>query len=161
MQGYLFNHPLQPDAVAKLLAENVRLRLGAHTSTYVQTLLVVDDETSILSAMSRVFRHEHYRVLVAQTAAEAFDLLARNTVQVIISDQRMATMSGTEFFARVRQLYPDTLRIILTGYTELEAVMDAVNRGAVYKFLTKPWEDDQLREHVREAFRVSASKDAP
>ncbi len=161
MQGYLFNHPLQPDAVAKLLAENVRLRLGAHTSTYVQTLLVVDDETSILSAMSRVFRHENYRVLIAQTAAEAFDLLARNTVQVVISDQRMAAMSGTEFFARVRQLYPDTLRIILTGYTELEAVMDAVNRGAVYKFLTKPWEDDQLREQVREAFRVSASKDAP
>lgn len=161
MQGYLFNHPLKPDAVARLLSDNVRLHLSTQLNTYVQTLLVVDDETSILSAMSRIFRHEHYRILAAQTATEAFDLLARNAVQVIISDQRMASMTGTEFFARVRQLYPDTLRIILTGYTELEAVMDAVNRGAVYKFLTKPWEDDQLREHVREAFRVAASKVQP
>ncbi|HXE39125.1 MAG TPA: response regulator, partial [Azonexus sp.] len=64
-------------------------------------------------------------------------------------------MSGTEFFSRVRQLYPDTVRIVLTGYTDLDSVTGAINRGSIYKFLTKPWDDDQLREQVREAFRLA------
>jgi DNA-binding NtrC family response regulator len=79
-------------------------------------------------------------------------------VQVILSDQRMPEMSGTEFFSRVRQLYPDTIRIVLTGYTDLDSVTGAINRGAIYKFLTKPWDDDLLREQVREAFRVAKER---
>ena len=67
----------------------------------------------------------------------------------------MPDMSGTEFFARVRQLYPDTIRIVLTGYTDIESVTGAINRGAIYKFLTKPWDDDLLREQIREAFRIA------
>ncbi|GAB2883392.1 hypothetical protein GCM10027046_09900 [Uliginosibacterium flavum] len=156
MQGYLFSKPSAPEAITTLLVNNTRLFLGLTHSASEQALLIVDDEPSILSAMSRLFRHENFRVITATRSTEAFELLAQNSVQVIISDQRMPGMNGTEFFARVRQLYPDTLRIILSGYTELEAVMDAVNRGAVYKFLTKPWEDDQLREQVREAFRIAA-----
>jgi FixJ family two-component response regulator len=62
-------------------------------------------------------------------------------------------MSGTEFLSAVKQMYPDTIRMILSGFTDLEVVTESVNRGAVYKFLTKPWEDDLLREHVRDAFR--------
>jgi EAL domain-containing protein (putative c-di-GMP-specific phosphodiesterase class I)/CheY-like chemotaxis protein len=158
IQGYLFNHPSKPDVITSLLINNTRLTLGLAHTTREQTLLIVDDEPSILSAMSRLFRHENFRVLTAARSTEAFELLAQNSVQVIISDQRMPGMSGTEFFARVRLLYPDTLRIILSGYTELEAVMDAVNHGAVYKFLTKPWEDEQLREQIREAFRIAAHK---
>jgi response regulator RpfG family c-di-GMP phosphodiesterase len=67
----------------------------------------------------------------------------------------MPEMSGTEFLARVRQLYPDTVRIVLTGYTDLDSVTGAINRGAIYKFLTKPWDDDLLREQIREAFRMA------
>jgi len=158
MQGYLFNRPSPPEIITALLIDNTRLDLGLPRAQSNHTLLIVDDEPSILSAMNRLFRHEHFQVLTATRSAEAFDLLAQHPVQVIISDQRMPGMTGTEFFARVRQLYPETLRIILSGYTELEAVMDAVNRGAVYKFLTKPWEDDQLREQVREAFRIATDK---
>ena len=67
----------------------------------------------------------------------------------------MPDMSGTEFLSRVRQLYPDTVRLVLTGYTDLESVTGAINQGAIYKFLTKPWDDDQLREQIREAFRIA------
>ena len=80
-------------------------------------------------------------------------MLAENPVQVIGSDQRMPEMSGTEFLNVVKQLYPDTVRIILSGYTDLGVVTDSVNRGAVFKFLTKPWDDELLREQVRDAFR--------
>ena len=67
----------------------------------------------------------------------------------------MPDMSGTEFLSRVRQIYPATIRLVLTGYTDLQSVTDAINHGAIYKFLTKPWDDDQLREQIREAFRMA------
>jgi response regulator RpfG family c-di-GMP phosphodiesterase len=74
-------------------------------------------------------------------------------VQVIVSDQRMPDMSGTEFLAKVRDLYPDTVRMILSGYTDLATITEAINRGAIYRFLTKPWNDDELRGHIEAAFR--------
>ena len=83
-----------------------------------------------------------------------------NDVQVILSDQRMSDMSGTEFLGRVKMLYPDTVRLVLSGYTDLNTVTDAINRGAIYRFLTKPWNDDDLRVTVALASlkaRVSAS----
>lgn len=85
---------------------------------------------------------------------DAFDLLAINDVQVILSDQRMSDMSGTEFLGRVKMLYPDTIRLVLSGYTDLNTVTDAINRGAIYRFLTKPWNDDELRKHIHQAFRT-------
>ena len=93
--------------------------------------------------------------LSAESPAIAFELLAQHRVQVIISDQRMPGLSGTEFLARVRQLYPKTVRIVLSGYTDLATVTDAINRGAIYRFLTKPWDDDVLRDEIRDAFRAS------
>ena len=71
-----------------------------------------------------------------------------------MSDQRMADMSGTEFLARVRDLYPDTIRMVLSGYTDLATITEAINHGAIYRFLTKPWNDDELREHIQAAFRT-------
>lgn len=83
------------------------------------------------------------------------ELLAVNSVQVVISDQRMPHMSGTEFLSRVKQLYPDSVRIILSGFSDLETVTDAVNRGAIYRFLHKPWDDEKLRVEIQSAFRVA------
>jgi len=74
-------------------------------------------------------------------------------VQVILSDQRMPGMSGTEFLSQVKEMYPDTVRIVLSGFTDLASVTESINRGAIYKFLTKPWDDDALRAQVLEAFR--------
>jgi FixJ family two-component response regulator len=71
---------------------------------------------------------------------------------VIVCDQRMPIMSGTEFLSKVKDMYPDTIRIILSGYTGLEAMLDSINRGAIYRFYTKPWDDVQLRDNIRLAF---------
>ncbi|MEK6663053.1 MAG: response regulator [Pseudomonadota bacterium] len=117
-----------------------------------RTLLLVDDEQNIVSALTRLFRRDGYRILTANGGSEGLALLAQNKVGVILSDQRMPEMSGSEFLSQVKALYPDTVRIMLSGYTDLSSVTDAINRGAIYRFLTKPWEDDLLRENVQQAF---------
>jgi len=118
-----------------------------------RTLLLVDDEENITSALLRLLRRDGYRILRANSGKEGLELLAQNEVGVIISDQRMPEMTGVEFLSQVKELYPDTIRMVLSGYTDLNSVTDAINRGAIYKFLTKPWEDELLRENVEEAFR--------
>lgn len=117
-----------------------------------RTLLLVDDEENILRALTRVFRRDGYTLLTGNSGAAGLELLAQHEVGVVISDQRMPEMTGVEFLNRVKDQHPDTLRIVLSGYTELKSVIDAVNQGAVYKFLTKPWEDDLLRKQVEDAF---------
>ena len=118
-----------------------------------RTLLLVDDEENITSALVRLLRRDGYRILCANSGEAGLALLAQNKVGVIISDQRMPEMSGVEFLSKVREAFPDTVRIVLSGYTELNSVIDAINRGAVYKFLTKPWDDELLRANVEEAFQ--------
>jgi len=117
-----------------------------------RTILLVDDEANILSALTRLLRPAGYRILRAGSGREGLELLAQNEVGVIVSDQRMPEMTGVEFLRKAHELYPDTIRIVLSGYTELNSVTDAINRGAIYKFLTKPWEDELLRANIEEAF---------
>lgn len=155
MQGFLFSRALPATEFEQLLIGNKRLPLPDQNLAFKQTLLIVDDEPNILTSLARLLRREGFQILTALSPSEAFEHLAKQPVQVILSDQRMPEMSGTEFFARVRQLYPDTIRIVLTGYTDLDSVTGAINRGAIYKFLTKPWDDDQLREQIRDAFRMA------
>jgi len=118
-----------------------------------RTLLLVDDEENITNSLIRLLRRDGYTLLRANSGKAGLDLLEQHKVGVIISDQRMPEMTGVEFLSRVKELHPDTVRIVLSGYTELNSVTDAINRGAIYKFLTKPWEDDLLRANVEEAFR--------
>jgi response regulator RpfG family c-di-GMP phosphodiesterase len=116
-------------------------------------LLLVDDDENVVASLMRLLRRDGYQILRANSGKEGLALLASNTVGVIISDQRMPEMTGVEFLSQVKETYPDTVRIVLSGYTELNSVTDAINRGAIYKFLTKPWDDDLLRANVEEAFR--------
>jgi diguanylate cyclase (GGDEF)-like protein/PAS domain S-box-containing protein len=157
MQGYLFSKALPATELASLLSSGQSLKVGAGGTAVdaPPTLLLVDDEPNILNALKRLLRRDGYNILTATSPAAAFDLLAQNPVQVVVSDQRMPEMNGTEFLSRVKQLYPETIRIVLSGYTDLETVTEAINRGAIYRFLTKPWEDDALRSQIREAFRVA------
>ena len=117
-----------------------------------RTLLLVDDEPNIVSSLKRTLRREGYSILTANSAEEGLNLLVDNKVGVIMSDQRMPQMTGVDFLRKVKALYPKTLRIVLSGYTELESVTSAINEGAIYKFLTKPWDDEQLRDNIRIAF---------
>ena len=118
-----------------------------------RTILLVDDEANILSALTRLLRPDGYTILRAGSGEEGLKLLAQHEVGVIVSDQRMPEMTGVEFLRKAHELYPDTVRIVLSGYTELNSVTDAINHGAIYKFLTKPWEDDLLRANIEEAFQ--------
>lgn len=117
-----------------------------------RTLLLVDDEENITSALARLLRGSGYEILKANSGEEGLALLANHEVGVIISDQRMPEMTGVEFFSMVKELYPKTVRMILSGYADLDSVTDAINRGAIYKFITKPWDDATLSANVIEAF---------
>lgn len=152
-QGNLLSEALPAEQVDRLLRQRY-LRPALFEATRPdRVLLVVDDEENVLRSLVRLFRRDGYRVLTAGNADEALALLARNHVQVILSDQRMPGTSGTEFLGKVKDLYPDTVRLVLSGYTDLATVTEAINRGAIYRFLTKPWNEAELREHIREAFR--------
>ena len=117
-----------------------------------RTILLVDDENNIISALKRTLRRDGYSILTANSGKEGLALLTQYEVGVIVSDQRMPLMSGVEFLRKVKLLYPKSLRIVLSGYTELESVTGAINEGAICKFLTKPWDYDLLRDNIREAF---------
>lgn len=114
-------------------------------------LLVVDDEPDNLDLLYRTFRRE-YQVLRAESGKQALDILENNgEVAVIISDQRMPEMNGTEFLSKTVPDFPDTVRIILTGFTDVEDLVQAINNGQVYRYITKPWEPETLKELVHEA----------
>ncbi|MHB8678645.1 MAG: EAL domain-containing protein [Rudaea sp.] len=158
-QGYYFSGPVGPTVALDLLKHRYISRQGVTSQLGKEILLIVDDEENVLHALKRTLRRDGYEILSATNAGEAFELLAKNDVQVIVSDQRMPDCSGTDFLSQVKEMYPATVRMVLSGYTDLAAVTDAINRGAIYKFLTKPWNDTQLREHIREAFRVNRARD--
>ena len=153
IQGYLFSRPVPPDELAVLVGRGSSLMIAGAALEPTHTLLLLDDEPSVLSSLVRLLRRDGYRILAAHTAEEAFELLATHSIEVVISDQRMPLMSGTEFLARVSKLHPDTVRMMLSGFSDLKTVTESVNRGAIYKFLSKPWDDAALRETIREAFR--------
>ncbi|UUZ52519.1 response regulator [Massilia sp. H-1] len=154
IQGFHFSRPLlRRKETGELVAAN-RAQPSAEErqESNRQTLLLVDDDANVLSSLHRLFRRDNYRILTALSPEEAFEMLALHQVHVIVCDQRMPDMSGTEFLSKVKEMYPETIRIILSGYTGLEAVLDSINRGAIYRFYTKPWDDTQLRDNIRLAF---------
>ena len=115
------------------------------------TVLCVDDEVNILQTLKRLLRKENYQLLTAASGKEGLEILANNDVHLVISDQRMPEMSGTEFLAEIKDRFPDVIRIILTGYTEVDAITESINRGHIYKFFLKPWNDDNLKLEIRKA----------
>lgn len=154
IQGFFYCRPLPASEVEAFLVQKKALPehlLRLHKPQ--RTLLLVDDEANILAALKRLFRQDGYRILTAGGGQEGLEVLEKNEVDVIVSDQRMPGMMGVEFLRLAKNICPDTVRIVLSGYTELQSVTDAVNEGAIYKFLTKPWEDQLLRQHIAEAFR--------
>jgi response regulator RpfG family c-di-GMP phosphodiesterase len=115
------------------------------------TLLLVDDEPSILSALRRLFRPCGYRILTAEGGAAGLDLLARENVDLVISDMRMPEMDGAQFLERVRAEWPRAVRILLTGYADMTATVNAINKGEIYRYIAKPWDDHDIVLIVRDA----------
>ncbi|NMM27633.1 MAG: EAL domain-containing protein [Glaciimonas sp.] len=161
MQGFLISHPLPKAEIGVFLRDGFSLPEHAFgdVKQSSRTLMLVDDEPNILTALKRLLRRDGYQILTANSGAEGLALLEDKAVDVIVSDQRMPGMMGVDFLRAAKEKYPDTVRIVLSGYTELKSVTDAINEGAIYKFLTKPWEDNQLRGHIAEAFRRKEVED--
>lgn len=144
--------PLNTSSLEDFLRNYQRYEFD-HGDDDQKTLLLVDDEVSITRSLYRLFEEDGYRILVANDAAEGLDILAQHKVHVVLSDQRMPKMSGSEFLSIVKEIYPDTIRIILSGYADLPSATSAINDGAIFKFYTKPWDNCQLQENIRKAFQ--------
>jgi len=120
-------------------------------------ILYVDDEPDNLIAFKAVFRRE-YRLLICESGKEALEILEREDVDLIISDQRMPGMTGSELLEQVRLKYPDVVRMILTGYADMGSIIDAINKGKIYHYISKPWDVDDLRVILRNALEAYALK---
>jgi len=116
------------------------------------TVLFVDDEANILKALQRLLRNEPLNVLTATSPQEAIQLLESTPAQVVVSDQRMPDMSGVDLLSTIREHQPEMVRMMLTGYTEMNIAVEAINRGEIYRLITKPWNDDELKATLRQAF---------
>lgn len=116
-------------------------------------VLYVDDEENNLSAFKASFRRS-FNVFTAISAIEAKTILSQNDIHVLITDQRMPETLGTELLAETVVDYPDITRILLTGFSDIEAITDAINRGQIYHYLQKPWNDEALKETINEAYKI-------
>uniref|UniRef100_C6DZA3 Response regulator receiver protein n=1 Tax=Geobacter sp. (strain M21) TaxID=443144 RepID=C6DZA3_GEOSM len=114
-------------------------------------ILLVDDEPHVISAIMRGLDDEPYLLTGAAGGKEALQLMENRTFKVVISDEKMPEMDGAEFLSQVKQLYPETVRIMLTGHASVEATMRAVNKGEIYRFFTKPWNETELKLALRSA----------
>jgi EAL domain-containing protein (putative c-di-GMP-specific phosphodiesterase class I)/FixJ family two-component response regulator len=160
IQGYFLSQPMPIEQAANYIATQFTLPKHLLRMTKVsQTLLLVDDEPNILAALKRLFRQDGYKILTADSGAAGLEVLKENQVDVIMSDQRMPSMTGVEFLRHAKEKYPDTMRLVLSGYTELQSITDAINEGAIYKFLTKPWDDQQIRDQISDAFTQKQMSD--
>lgn len=120
-------------------------------------VLYLDDEENNLFSFKATFRFK-YNVFTALTGAEALDIIRKNDIQIIITDQRMPEMTGVEFLERVIEIKPDPMRILLTGYTDMGAVVDAINKGKIFHYLNKPWREEELTETISRAFEIYQNK---
>jgi DNA-binding NtrC family response regulator len=114
-------------------------------------VLLLDDEPNVTAGLKRALHHEPWKIFTAATVGGAFDILAREAVDVIVSDERMPGMSGSQFLAETRKKYPNVIRMILSGQANLEAAVRAINEGEVYRFLLKPCNPADLSVTIRQA----------
>ncbi|MAX81249.1 MAG: two-component system response regulator [Crocinitomicaceae bacterium] len=117
------------------------------------SILYIDDEENNLTSFKATFRRD-YKIHTAISADEGRKILEDNPVDIIITDQRMPDETGVEFLSSILEKYPEPIRILLTGYTDIEAVIDAINKGQVYRYITKPWNEQELRMNIENAYEV-------
>lgn len=114
-------------------------------------ILIVDDEINIIEAIKRVFIDEPYTIITTNNPHKGLEILHQDEIKLVISDEKMPEMSGSEFLSIVRNEFPHIIRIILTGYASLDSAIKAINSGEIYRYLTKPWDEMHLKLTVRDA----------
>lgn len=116
-------------------------------------VLYVDDEVHNLRSFKATFRRE-FQIYTAESGKDALQILKNKPVDIIITDQRMPGMSGIEFLVEARKIKPEPMRILVTGYSDINAVIDSINKGQVYRYLNKPWQEEDLRNTIKSAYEV-------
>ena len=124
-----------------------------NTTQPLITVLYIDDEISNLNACVALFRRE-FNILTASSALEGFEVLEKEEIHLILCDQRMPLMTGVEFFEKILSRYPAPIRILITAYADIQVVIDAINRGEVYKYLTKPWNTNDIKNFIIKGYEV-------
>jgi response regulator RpfG family c-di-GMP phosphodiesterase len=119
---------------------------------YQKQLLIVDDEARVLNSICRLLRKDDIICHIAKTGAEGIDIFKKNDIGVVLSDQQMPHMDGVTFLKKIRDLNPDTVRMLLTGYSNKANAIEAINKSGVFMYLTKPWDNDELRASIERAF---------
>lgn len=130
----------------------------AAPGTAPPTILFVDDEASILSSLKRLFRPHGYRILTADSGAAGLEVLAGEAVDLVVSDMRMPEMDGAHFLEQVRARWPEIVRILLTGYADITSTINAINKGEIYRYICKPWDDNDIALIVRDALEQKRLK---
>jgi DNA-binding NtrC family response regulator len=116
-------------------------------------VLYVDDEVGNLTAFKAAFRRD-FNIFIVESAEEGIKVLDQNEIEIILTDQRMPETTGIEFLQSIMEKYPEAMRIMVTGFSDIEAVIDAINKGKVYKYITKPWDNDSLKITINQAYEV-------
>ncbi len=116
-------------------------------------VLYVDDEKHNLTSFKATFRRE-FTIHVAESASLGLEIMKENNIQVVLSDQRMPNMTGVEFLSKLKNEYPDTIRILITGYSDIEAIIGAINQGQVYRYIAKPWDAQDLLLVIKQAYEI-------
>jgi EAL domain-containing protein (putative c-di-GMP-specific phosphodiesterase class I)/CheY-like chemotaxis protein len=154
IQGYYFSRPLSEQDFVALLQSGRGIAPTPKTATRERVLLLVGGESESLEQLGAMVAHEKYRLIHAADAKKGFESMAVNHVGVVLCDQAMPDMSGTEFLERVGELYPEAIRIVVSESIGMGAALDAVNSGSIYKFLAKPWSEALATACLRDAFRL-------
>ena len=115
------------------------------------SILLVDDEQSVISALRRALMEESYDIFTANSGTEGLSIMKSNRIKLVISDEKMPGMTGTEFLTTVKNLFPSTIRIMLTGHANIQSAMSAVNNGEIYRFFAKPWDDLEIKLSIKSA----------
>lgn len=150
MSDAIVDTPAASSATAPA-APNAAGDAASGAATPAPTLLCVDDEANITSSLKRLFRPHGYRILTATGGAEGLRLFESETIDLVISDMRMPEMNGAQFLEQVRARWPDTMRILLTGYADVESTMAAINKGEIHRYISKPWDDGDMIVMVRQS----------
>ena len=154
MQGYLFSRPLPESEFAVLLKSGAGIKPAPRASAAERVLLFVSSERNAPQHMARILERENTRMVHAATPAEAFERMATCQAGVVLCDQELPQMTGTEFLKRAGELYPDVIRMVISETLEMGAMIEAVNSGTIYKFLAKPWNEALVTACLRDAFRL-------
>ncbi len=116
-------------------------------------VLYIDDEKSNLTTFKAAFRRD-FNIFIAESADNGFEIMKNNEIHVLLTDQRMPEKTGVEFLSSIIEDFPQTIRILVTGYTDMEALVDAVNEGHIFKYIAKPWDNEKLKEIIEKSYEV-------